>query len=477
VVGSKMTLGTKIIGGTSVLLAMVVVISGLGLYSVSRLKGSFDGAVKGSVQKIVSSSKLDSAEAELLIAQRGFLLYGMIQNEEMTAQSQQKFAKGVEAARSALEDMRPLIVSEEAMRILEGSLSELREWETMFSEVEKLVRAQKVQDALQLATQKGLPLYASLQQKAVRLVELQQQNLRDDQASNDSLQTLMRALTILLFLLGMAAGAGALWVSVTSTRQLQRISEEINQGAQQVASASAQVSSVSQSLAQGASEQAASLQETSASTEELNAMTKQSSESARRAAEETVAADQYLQETNSRLSQMIESMHSINSSSEKISKIIRVIDEIAFQTNILALNAAVEAARAGDAGLGFAVVADEVRNLAQRCAQAAKDTSELIEESVTRSLEGKSKLDEVSTSIGKVVANAAQIRHLADEVKQGSSEQAHGIEQIARTVVQMQQVTQSTAASAEEGASAGEEMSSQAESLRHSAQMLKELVG
>jgi methyl-accepting chemotaxis protein/methyl-accepting chemotaxis protein-1 (serine sensor receptor) len=470
-------LGKKIVGGTSVLLAMVLLISGLGLYSVNRLKAAFDDAVNGSVQKIVSSGKLDSSEGDMLIAQRGFLLYGMIQDAEMTAKCERSFTEGLAASRAALEEIRPLIVKEEARRSMEASLSGLRDWETIFSELQKLMRAQKPQDALQLATQKALPLFAELQNQSDKMVAIQRQNLKNDQASIESLQSWMRGLTALLFALGLAAGAGALWVSVTSTRQLRQISTEINQGAHQVASASAQMSSVSQSLAQGASEQAASLEETSASTEELNAMTKQSADGARRVAEETVAADQYLQETNGRLTQMIDSMHSINASSEKISKIIRVIDEIAFQTNILALNAAVEAARAGDAGLGFAVVADEVRSLAQRCAQAAKDTSELIEESVTRSMEGKSKLDEVSASISKVVVNAAQIRRLAEEVKQGSSEQANGIEQIARTVVQMQQVTQSTAASAEEGASAGEEMSSQAESLRHSAQLLQSLVG
>ena len=475
--GANLTLGKKIVGGTSVLLAMVLLISGLGLYSVNRLKAAFDNAANGSVQKIVSSGKLDSAEGDMLIAQRGYLLYGMIQDAEMTAKSERGFAAGLAASRAALEEMRPLIITEEARRSLEASSSGLRDWEAVFGDIRKLMQAQKPQEALQLATQKGLPLFEGLRNQSAKMVLLQQQNMKDDQASIDSLQSWMRGLTLLLFALGLAAGAGALWVSVDSTRHLRQISREINQGANQVASASAQMSSVSQSLAQGASEQAASLEETSASTEELNAMTKQSADGARRVAEETVAADQYLQETNGRLTQMIDSMHSINASSEKISKIIRVIDEIAFQTNILALNAAVEAARAGDAGLGFAVVADEVRSLAQRCAQAAKDTSELIEESVSRSMEGKSKLDEVSASIGKVVANAAQIRRLAEEVKQGSSEQANGIEQIARTVVQMQQVTQSTAASAEEGASAGEEMSSQAENLRHSVQLLQSLVG
>lgn len=206
-------------------------------------------------------------------------------------------------------------------------------------------------------------------------------------------------------------------------------------------------------------------------------MTQKNAENASMAAGETEKADQLLKETNEKLDQMIESMKEINASSEKISRIIRVIDEIAFQTNILALNAAVEAARAGEAGMGFAVVADEVRNLAQRCAQAAKDTSDLIEESIVRSNEGKVRLDEVAGCITRVFENASRIRVLASEVHMGSQEQARGIEQIARAVAQMQQVTQSTAASAEESASAGEEMSAQAQHLQAAVDRLRELVG
>lgn len=127
--------------------------------------------------------------------------------------------------------------------------------------------------------------------------------------------------------------------------------------------------------------------------------------------------------------------------------------------------------------MGFAVVADEVRNLAQRCAQAAKDTSDLIEESIVRSNEGKVRLDEVSSCVSRVVENASRIRVLANEVNVGSQEQARGIEQITRAVGQMQQVTQSTAASAEESASAGEEMSAQALSLNDSVGRLRLLVG
>jgi methyl-accepting chemotaxis protein len=170
-------------------------------------------------------------------------------------------------------------------------------------------------------------------------------------------------------------------------------------------------------------------------------------------------------------------MKEINGSSDRISKIIRVIDEIAFQTNILALNAAVEAARAGEAGMGFAVVADEVRNLAQRCAQAARDTAALIEESIAKTTEGSIRLDQVTEAIGFITTTATKVRTLVDEVNLGSKEQSHGIEQVARAVSQMEQVTQRTAASAEEGASAGEQLTAQSHALRTLVERLGTMVG
>jgi methyl-accepting chemotaxis protein/methyl-accepting chemotaxis protein-1 (serine sensor receptor) len=281
-------------------------------------------------------------------------------------------------------------------------------------------------------------------------------------------------------MLGVSAVAGTLlafFLIRGINKALTRAATELNDGSQQVASAAAEVSSSSQSLAHGASEQAASLEETSASTEEITSMVRRNAENSRSAAGLVKGAAELVTTANHNLEQMVGSMQEINSSSDKISKIIKVIDEIAFQTNILALNAAVEAARAGEAGKGFAVVADEVRNLAQRCAQAAKDTAALIEESIHKSIDGKGKLDLVGKAIHDITENVTQVKKLVDEVNLGSEEQARGIEQIAKAISQMEQVMQKNAASAEESASASEELNAQAASMSEVVRKLNELVG
>ncbi len=218
-----------------------------------------------------------------------------------------------------------------------------------------------------------------------------------------------------------------------------------------------------QSLSRGASEQAASLEETSASMEEMASMTRRNAENSESAAKLMGDADRMVERSNEALAEMVGSMKSISDASTRVAKIIKTIDEIAFQTNILALNAAVEAARAGEAGMGFAVVADEVRNLAQRSAQAAKDTAGLIEESVAKSSEGTAKVAVVAEAIGSITGAVAKARGLVDEVSVASRQQAQGIDQVTQAIAQMEKVTQGTAATAEESAAASEELSAQAD--------------
>jgi len=169
-------------------------------------------------------------------------------------------------------------------------------------------------------------------------------------------------------------------------------------------------------------------------------------------------------------------MASIQDSSQQVAKIIKAIDEIAFQTNILALNAAVEAARAGDAGMGFAVVADEVRRLAQRSAQAAKDTSDLIQASIAKTQDGNLKVEQVAASISGITSSIASVKALVDQVSGASRQQAHGIDQISQTLAQMEKVTQTTAATAAESAVASEELSAQADGSMGAVHRLEALV-
>ena len=281
-----------------------------------------------------------------------------------------------------------------------------------------------------------------------------------------------------MWLLPLSAGIGIgvyLFISKLSNK-LMGIVRSLSDGSSQVTSAVSQIAATSQTLAQGASEQAASLEETSAASQEIAAMNHKNADNSQYAAKEMAEVDRRIHASNAALGDLVSSMQEIKESGDNIAKIIKVIDAIAFQTNILALNAAVEAARAGEAGAGFAVVADEVRNLAQRSAQAAKDTTALIEESIAKSNAGNSKLQQITVVIQGIDESASRVKLLVDEVHQGSAEQARGAEQVSKAIQQMEQVTQSNAASAEESAAASQELSAQASAMNDIAHQLSEVV-
>jgi methyl-accepting chemotaxis protein len=276
--------------------------------------------------------------------------------------------------------------------------------------------------------------------------------------------------------IGLVAFVASYWLSIGLTRPITRIIGHLNSGTTQTVSAAEQVSSASQSLAEGASEQAASLQETSASLEEMSTMTKRNAENAQGANDLARQARSVADQGVADMREMNEAMGAIKESSDDIAKIIKTIDEIAFQTNILALNAAVEAARAGEAGMGFAVVADEVRNLAQRSALAARETSGKIEGAITKTGRGVEISGKVTQTLNDILTKVRHVDELVTEVSSASREQTQGISQINLAINQIDKVTQSNAANAEESASAAQQMNAQAEAMKESVAELFKMV-
>jgi methyl-accepting chemotaxis protein len=353
------------------------------------------------------------------------------------------------------------------------------------------------------------PLYEHIDpisSKITELVELQLRVAKEEYHAAHALFNTVLWLSVVTLILGTVLAGGFGWMVIRSiTRVLRGVTERLALGADQTASAANQVSGTSQLLAEGASEQAASLEETSASLEEISSMTQRNAQNVQNAKDFTAqtrataeSGAQSTQEMGHAMNgirtasgEMRDAMNSIKAASNDVAKIIKTIDEIAFQTNILALNAAVEAARAGEAGMGFAVVADEVRNLAQRSAKAAKETADMIETSIKRSDDGVRVTDKVVSSVeevatksqqleqklAEILAKAKQVDEQVVQIAAASQEQSQGISEVNMAVGQMDKVTQSNAASAEESAAAAEELNTQAAALQGAVRELQHLVG
>jgi len=320
-------------------------------------------------------------------------------------------------------------------------------------------KANEVLDAAQLTAEEGVK---DMQDSADQSV-----------SSLDMASNIMIIGLIIVVIIGITL---AVIIVMSITRPVNRVVQNLAEGGQQVSAASNQLSSTSQQLAEGSTEQASAIEETSSTLQESSSMVQQNAENTKQAALLSGKARDASEKGNQEMKDLTAAVNDIKKSSDEIAKIIKVIDEIAFQTNILALNAAVEAARAGEAGMGFAVVAEEVRNLAQRSAQAAKDTAAIIERNITLSVNGVSMTQKVSEALGEISAQAKKVNELMDEISAAGVEQAQGIEQINKAISQMEQVTQQNASTAEESSSASEELNAQAEALEETVIQLSQIV-
>lgn len=342
----------------------------------------------------------------------------------------------------------------------------------------ELLRGAKDEEAEQLLDTKLNPAYDAL---SAQVAVVLQWNI-------DAAQTAVQGMTddthrgnrLMLLVSTLALGLGIVlgWVSIHGIKKaLAVVIGNIQEASQRVSTAAQQTAASGETLSQGASEQAAALEETSATMEELSSMTSLNAENARQT--DTLSRDAHLAANNGakEIRSMGQAMDDIKMASEGIAKIIKTIDAIAFQTNLLALNAAVEAARAGESGAGFAVVAAEVRNLAQRSAQAAKETAEKIQDSIDKTTQGVISNSNVTATFTDIVGKTKEMEAIASEVSHASQEQTTGIRQIAMTVNQLDAVTQAIAANAEETAAASAELNTQAEAMMKSVTKLIILAG
>ena len=471
-------LAKRLFIGVGSLVALLLVSGGVSFFTGRSMKNQLDSATKKTARQQELALQLQRDGVSLSNSQRGMLLAALGGDTNGLKQIQQSVATLRDDMKKRVAEMETLLEGrDDGLKLVAEFRSTAEAWDASEQEVTKLIGEGNAAGAWDVQRQKSAPLLSKVNEYTTRLTVMQNRLFAEAIKAGDDSYRLLLWIIMGVFAASMGLGLVVRWVVKGILVTLRTATHDLAQGAQHVATASSQVASASQSLSQGATEQAASLEQTSASMEEIASMTRMNAENTHQAAGMMADAEKQVHGANAALSAMVTSMSAIKESSDKVSKIIKTIDEIAFQTNILALNAAVEAARAGEAGMGFAVVADEVRTLAQRSAQAAKDTAVLIEESIAKSTEGQQKVQQVTTAIESITSSTVKVKGLVDQVSEASRQQSQGIDQVSQAIAQMEKVTQTNAASAEESAAVSQELSAQAEEASSVVRKLMDLVG
>ncbi|MBN1380522.1 MAG: MCP four helix bundle domain-containing protein [Deltaproteobacteria bacterium] len=457
-------LSTKLIGAFIVISLIGVIVGGIGITQMKRIDKSYSNLCD---RYLLATIELSEANTAYEMANSG--VKGMVLEVEPVGISMiaEDLKKNQMVLKEKLANFEKTIKSKETGEAFNQLKAKLDQYMPIADEIGKLGVESRKEEAYNIFISQADPLSKEIHAAFVKMMgdSVNQGKVRISENTGmvNGIIGVMMIVTLIGLVLSVVV---AVLLTRSITQPINSVAAGLTEGADQVASASSQVASSSQSLAEGNSRQASSLEETSSSLEELSSMTKQTADNATQAKSMMNSARDIVAKVSHHMEEMTIAIQDITKSSEETGKIIKTIDEIAFQTNLLALNAAVEAARAGEAGAGFAVVADEVRNLAMRAAEAAKNTSELIEKTIQSVQNGNTLTVSTTEAFGENMEIANKIGLLIDEIAAAAQEQAHGITQINTAMASMDKVTQQAAANAEESASASEEMNAQAEQMK-----------
>jgi methyl-accepting chemotaxis protein/methyl-accepting chemotaxis protein-1 (serine sensor receptor) len=472
----SLTVGKKLFLGVGTLVLFIFCLGITAVVGMSIIGDHLHAFVDKTARKQLMAARIQADGAMLISSDRGVLMRGYQKDSAGIRRDSDQFMATAKEMKDTTDALMQMLTTSKTKGVVSGIQNQLAKMQEANRKITQAALAGDMTAGVSLYNDSLKPAAKIQDDSAKELIAIQQKHFTDDSDSAEEAITTSRWITGVLFTLGALVGVVLSFVVRQINTTLRKSVVEMAEAAMEIASAAGQVSNSSQSQAQGASEQAAMIEETSAATTEISSMAQRAAESSRMTAEIVSKSQEGFKQTDTSLAALEGAMAGINESSEKISQIIKVIDGIAFQTNILALNAAVEAARAGEAGMGFAVVADEVRSLAQRSAQAAKDTGSLIEESIDRSKQGQTRVNEVVVAIRSITSETSKIKNLVDEIKDGSMEQTRGLDQISRAIMKMEQVTQTNAAGAEEGAAAAEQLNAQAETMKDVVEGLRVMV-
>jgi methyl-accepting chemotaxis protein len=478
---SRWTITRRITVGLGALLAVLTLISLLAVLRLASLRSSIVTMAESTLPSVLALSDMAVQAQAQHINRLRLVDADEASTKELladTAARETRIGEDLEKYRGNLmsdADDRHLY---EEIRAAQQALVKVREQISALDNTSSLGEWEALIEQQRLIREVQYPNYARFQQAIQTALVYHNRIAQTSASASQSSTRLTMWLLAITSLLAVAVSATLAWFTIRNIEEgLGSVVSDLNRGSLHTASAARQMAAASQSLASGAAEQAAAIEETSASLEEMSAMIRATADNSQKAMLLASDARSLAGTGVTTMDGMTAAMADIGVASADVAKIVKNIDEIAFQTNILALNAAVEAARAGEAGAGFAVVADEVRSLAQRSAAAARETAQKIDVAMATAERGSARSAEVARALKDISEKVVATDLLVAEIAKAANEQALGVTQVNVALGQMDRIAQGNAAGAEESATAAEELNAQAESLKLAVEQLESLVG